>query len=665
MRILSALLIVSILAPLPALAQRGDRKGHDMKEVWKDMEVPPAPALSEADALKSFKVAPGFKVELVAGDDMLDNPVTVKWDGDGRMWVVEMVEYMPNVNGDNENVKTGKISVLEDTNGDGRMDKKTVFLDKLEMPRAVALVDGGVLVSEPPNLWYCKDTNGDLKCDEKTSVLQYAKQGPVEHTDNALMFALDNWIYNAKSSRRFQFKDGKIIETKTKGRGQWGITQDNWGRLYYTTNSNWLHADWDTHNQGLKLSLNDKSIHSIRVNPGINRGYQGNMLQKDGRLARVTAISGPGIYRGDVYGDSFINGAFIPEPSANAVGYFEYSSKDDNASFTHKLYKDEKWGKREFLTSTDERFRPVSISTGPDGCIHIVDLYHGILQHKVYVTTFLRKQIVERGLDKDNHRGRIYRIVPDGKKVAGAKPGLKSKSPAELVKVLSHPNGWFRDTAQRLIVQSGDASVGPALKNIVENSDNQLARIHAMWTMRGVGALDGPLLSKLMTESKDSKIRIAATAALVGSRSANAEKIVSNVKKLDKKGQDAYKRGQSVYGTTCFACHQPHGKGMENLAPPLAGSEWVNMSDGVLARIALSGMTGPITVAGKEYKTLPVMPGHGPALDDKKIADVLTYVRNTWGNKGAVVSADTIKQVRAATKDHPQPWTAAELKGVK
>ena len=636
-----------------------------MAEVWKDMDVPPAPALSEADALDSFKVAPGFRIELVAGDDMLDNPVTITWDGAGRIWVVEMVEYMPNVDGSNENVKTGKISVLEDTDADGRMDRKTLFLDKLEMPRAVAMVDGGVLVAEPPNLWYCRDTDGDLKCDEKESVLNYARQGPVEHTDNGLMFAIDNWMYNAKSSRRFQFKDGKIIETATKGRGQWGMSMDNYGRLYYTTNSNWLHADWGTHNRGLKMSIDDKSIHSIRVNPGINRGYQSNMLKKDGRLARVTAISGPGIYRGDVYGDEYVNGVFIPEPSANAVGFFRYTENDKgDVAFKHQLYDDEKWGKREFLASTDERFRPVSMFTGPDGCLHIVDMYHGILQHKVYVTTFLRKQIIERGLDKDNHRGRIYRIVPEGKSVPGARPGLDKKSPAELVEVLAHPNGWFRDTAQRLIVQSGDKSVAPALKKLITGSDNQLARIHAIWTMRGIDALDAPLFAKLMNEDKDDKVQLAAAAALTGSLAATKTKIASNVKNLDKNGQSAYKRGEQVYATTCFACHQPHGKGMANLAPPLAGSEWINRSDEVLARITLSGMTGPITVAGKEYKTLPVMPGHGPALDDGKIADVLTYIRNTWGNTGPVVDKKTVAEVRAATKDHPQPYTAEELEGL-
>lgn len=661
--VISLVLAAPFLTPTLA-AQRGDNKNHVMTEVWREMDVPAAPALSPEKALKTFKVAPGFRIELVAGDDMLDNPVSMTWDGDGRLWVVQMCAFMPNVDGKGENAKTGRVSVLEDRDGDGRMDQASIFLDGLVMPRAVAMVQGGVLIAEPPNLWFCRDTDGDLRCDQKTSVTKYARQGPVEHTDNGLLFAMDNWIYSAKSNRRFQWKGGKLVETKTRFRGQWGINQDNFGRLYYTSNSNYLISDWDTHNQPIRMHLGDRSIHSIRVNPGINRGYQSAMLRKDGRLARVTAISGPAIYRGALYGESFTNGAFVPEPSANAVAYFEYSERQLSPSFRHKIYDDPKWGKREFLTSTDERFRPVSLYSGPDGCIYLVDLYHGILQHKVYVTTFLRKQILERGLDTDNHRGRIYRLVPIGKKLASQRPRLIGAKPKDLTKYLEHPNGWWRDTAQRLLVQAGDKSVAPALTRIVESSANTSARMHALWTLRGIDAIDPALFQKAASDPDD-KVRLAANAALVGSANALAEKIVSNFGKLDNPGKTAYRRGQRVYNMLCFACHQPHGRGFARLAPPLAGSDWVNGSATRLARVTLSGLTGPIVVSGKHYKDLPVMPGHAPAFDDKQIADVLTYIRNTWGNTAPPVSPATIKSIRKASAGHPQPWTAEELKDLE
>jgi mono/diheme cytochrome c family protein/glucose/arabinose dehydrogenase len=657
----SCLIALGILFATASHAQQGDRKGHDMVENWKNMDVPPAPPLTPEEALKTIKTAPGFKVELVVSEPEIVNPVAMTWDGDGRLWVVQMVDYMPNVDGKNEDAGNGRISVHEDTNGDGKLDKHTVFLDKLVMPRAVAVVPGGVLVAEPPNLWYCQDSDGDFKCDKKESLLgNFAKQGPVEHTDNGLMFALDNWIYNAKSSRRFQFADGKLTEDVTKFRGQWGITQDNYGRLYYTSNSRWLMSDWDTHNAPIKMGFHDGSINSIRINVGINRGYMGNMLRPDGRLAKVTAISGPGIYRGDVYGDDYVNGAFITEPAANAIGFFKYSDDKNNPVFQHQLYPDEKFGKREFITSTDERFRPVSLATGPDGCMYFIDLNHGILQHRVYVTTYLRKQILERGLDKHNMTGRIYRIVPDGKSPK-AKPKLEKAETATLVKALAHPNGWWRDTAQRLIVQRQLKDAAPALRNMIKSHDSHLARLHALWTLRGIGELTA---DDAAVAAKDSHVKLkhASGMIMVGSLSAKKEKYATNVKKLDKNGQKAYKEGAKVYGTTCFGCHQPNGKGLKQVAPPLVKSDWVNGDLDRLIRVTLHGVSGDIKVSGKDYKGYPPMPGHGPALDDNKIAQVLTYVRNTWGNASGAVDAKQVSKVRNEHKGRVLPWTTAELK---
>src|SRR5690606_12896900 len=192
--------------------------------------------------------APGFRLELVAHEPMVQNPVAISWDADGRLWVVEMVGYMPNVDGKGEDVRNGRVSILEDTDGDGRMDKSTLFLDGLQMPRAIMITHGGALIAEPPVLWFARDTDGDLKADEKIEVLKgYAQQGPVEHTENGLLPGLDNWIYNAKSSKRmkFAFEGGKPVMTvdNNVSRGQWGITQDNYGRLYHNGNSSYLHAD--------------------------------------------------------------------------------------------------------------------------------------------------------------------------------------------------------------------------------------------------------------------------------------------------------------------------------------------------------------------------------------------------------------------------------------
>jgi len=655
---MKATLFLSLIFFTSLFASQAD---EERVENWKGKNVPPAPSLTPEEALKTFKLAPGFDIELVASEPALDNPIAMSWDGNGRLWVVQMTAYMPTVLGEGEEAKTGKITVLEDTNNDGKMDKHTVFLGGLLRPRALAHVKGGVLVSEPPTLWFCEDTNGDLKCDKKTKVGDYAKAGPPEHTDNGLMYALDNWMYNAKSNVRHKFVDGKLITSPTKSRGQWGISQDNYGRLYYTSNSAYRYTDWETYFQPLKTSTDDNSINSIRMNYGINRGYQKAMLKADGRLARVTAISGPGIYRDNLYGDSYENGYFVPEPAANALSYFEYHEEKNELKFKHQMYDDAKWGKREFLTSTDERFRPVSVYTGPDGCIYIVDLYHGILQHLKYVTQdYLGKQVLERGLDKGNLKGRIYRIVPKKSNASHIKPNMLNENAVDLVKHLSNKNGWWRDTAQRLLVQHNDKSVIPLLENIVKTSSNHLAKIHAMWTLEGMGEKNASLLE---STKKDTHPKVALTAQLlsVPFPVKDYTNYKSNYKKLNNEGKSLFKIGQKVYSQTCFGCHQTNGKGLAQLAPTLAGSNWMKKSNETLIKIVLHGIAGPITVNKKLYKTLPVMPGHGPLLDDKKVAGVITFIRNYWGNKGKVVIANEVKDVRKETAGRTGTWTEQEL----
>ena len=518
------LVTLLLVAPLSSYGQRGDKRNETQPEVWQTMDVPPAPALSPQDALKHFHLAPGFRIELVAAEPMIVNPVAIRFDEFNRLWVVEMTAYMPTADGKGEDARTGRVSVLEDTNFDGRMDKATVFLDELQMPRAVSLVKGGVLIAEPPILWYCKDTNGDLICDEKSNVAKYARQGPVEHTENGLVPGLDNWIYNAKSGRRFKFVDDSIIEEHTNSRGQWGIAQDNYGRLYYNSNSSYLHADilpWhyqqrNSHRKS-KHGIGHRVVHtskifSARVNPGINRGYQKHMLSPDGRLARITAISGQTIYRGDQFGEEYVGDAFIPEPSANALTHFSIQDTGLDLKAEHHTYPHPTYDKVEFLTSTDERFRPVDAANGPDGSLYIVDLYHGILQHKVYVTSFLRKQIHERKLDTQNQKGRIYRIVREEGRPLQRKPIILGNArPDQQVAALAHPNGWIRDTAQRLLVQSGDTTMTSSIKKLVA-SENHLAQIHALWTLEGLKRIDGAQIAQaLKTEHR--QVRIAALRA--------------------------------------------------------------------------------------------------------------------------------------------------------
>ena len=701
------IIFMTLLLPTVPAAEKKKVETPSALPKWRQWELGPSEPVPADKALSTFKIAPGFNLELFAAEPMVVDPVCMAWDGNGRAWVVEMRGYMPDVAGTGESsLKVGKVVVLEDTNNDGKADKKTDYLDGLIMPRAIAMVQGGVLVAEPPNIWFCQDTDGDLKCDKKTRVASFARQGPVEHTDNGLVPCLDNWMYNAKSNKRFMFRDGKMITSTARFRGQWGICQDDYGRLYSTSNSRYLNSDWEMYHNPkgfANAAVKTSDINSIRPNPGINRGYKPEMLRKDGRLARITAISGPGVYRSVRYPEEYAGAAFIPEPAANALTSHLFKETDKGLGASeHKLFADKDFQKREFLCSTDERFRPVSVYSGPDGCIYIVDLYRGILQHKAYVTSFyLKPYILERKLEVPVGMGRIYRIVYTAKGRDKIQPRLLSASITELVKTLSHPNGWWRDTAQRLLVQRNNPKSVPLLKKAVAASENHLSRIHALWALEGMNALG---LATIERGLKDKHNKVQMTALVISGRlraTADQDKAIEAVQVLGKskleqlsslseqmvkrlKGEiiaksggppkikkmpkgdhgEAVRHGIEVYNTLCITCHLADGKGADNLAPPLANSDWVTGSTERLIRIALHGVQGPIEVNGSRYRHPEIMPGLGLALKDQQIADVLTYIRTAWGGKSQVEEKD-VKRIRAAHKDRVIPWDVKELLKLK
>jgi glucose/arabinose dehydrogenase/mono/diheme cytochrome c family protein len=508
---MSMIPIASIL--LAFCAQAGDKKGEEQAPPPASMKIPPAPVVPPAEALKTFKVAPGFRLELVASEPLVRDPVAMEFDPDGRLWVVEMLGYMPDVDGKGEDAPVGDVVVLEDTNGDGVFDKKTVFLDHLVVPRAICLVAGGVLIAEPPVLWFCKIKPGELTCESKIQVCPYAGRTAIEHTSNGLLYAMDNWIYSADCKQRLRRWDGKWILTETRSRGQWGITQDDIGRLFYNSNPEDLRGDlvpcWSPETQNPKSArlgvpiVKDQTIWPGRVNPGINRGYQKGVLREDGTLKSHTSACAPVIFRGDAYPPEFRGNAFTCEPAANLVSR-RVLTEDAAGGITGK----NAYEKAEFITSTDERFRPVNLTTGPDGCLYVVDMYRGIIQHRLYVTSFLRKQIVERGLDKGVNLGRIYRVVHESKP-PGKMPQLSKAKSKDLVAALSHPNGWWRDTAQRLIVDRGDITITNDLRRIVSTGDNPVAKLHALFTLEGLKAVDPPTIA-LAAADRDPRVREAA-----------------------------------------------------------------------------------------------------------------------------------------------------------
>jgi mono/diheme cytochrome c family protein/glucose/arabinose dehydrogenase len=507
---------------LPLTAQNGDRRGEVQAALPAHIVVPPAPVLRPEQEAASFKIAPGFRIELVAADPLVGDPIAMQFGPDGRLWVLEMRGLMLDVEARGEREPVCTIAVLEDTDGDGRFDRRTVFADKLVMPRALALVGDGLLVAEPPNLWFLRDTNGDGVADEKRSVASdYGDIKNPEHTANGLMWAMDNWIYSANFTARFRWQgDGKFTRDGTVTRGQWGITQDDTGRIFYNSNSDPLRHDalptaylkrnpaFAAAGANIALVPGSLRIWPGRVTPGVNRGYKS--LDADGKITSMTAASAPVVYRGGLFPAEFRGDAFVPEPSGNLIKRIKLTEKDGVVTGANA------YEGREFLTSTDERFRPVSLYNGPDGALYVVDLYRGILQHRIYITSFLRQQIEARGLDRGTGLGRIWRIVPEGAPPAVFNPGLAGATSAALVEKLSSPHGWVRDVAQRLLVERRDAAGIAALRTAASDTARPaLARLQALWALEGCGAeaLDRATLRRALADPDG---RVVAAAVRLG-----------------------------------------------------------------------------------------------------------------------------------------------------
>jgi mono/diheme cytochrome c family protein len=458
-----------------------------------------APVLSAEDELKTIVVPPGYRIELVAKEPLVVDPIAMDFDADGRMWVLEMPGFMSEPGATNSREPINDVAVLEDLNGDGVMDKRTVFADKLVLPRAFKVLDKGVLVGEPPNLWFMKDTDGDLTADTKDLVSDsYGRPAAsIEHNANSLYWGLDNVIYTSEHDWHLRMKNGKFETIPTLARGQWGASMDDAGRIFRNVNDAPLFADFIAaryyarnpnlvRTRGLYeplISREDSIIWPVRQTRGVNRGYRDQFFRPDGSSITIQGVGTPIVYRGDRLPRELYGDAFITDSTTNLV--HRYKIVDDGSG---RLKAVDGYDKGEIVASWDERFRPVNMLGGPDGTIYIVDMYRGIVQEQIYWTDFLRDYVTARELIKPVGNGRIWRLVHQTTK-KDQKPALSTATPAELVKTLSHPNGWWRDTAQRLLVERHDKSAVPQLKQLAAQAPDWRTRLHALWTLDGLDAI--------------------------------------------------------------------------------------------------------------------------------------------------------------------------------
>jgi mono/diheme cytochrome c family protein len=591
---------------------------------------------------------------------------------------------------------------------------------------------------------------------------EYAEGGNVEHQPNGLLRAMDNWIYSVKSDKRYRKIGDKWLIEKTHFRGQWGISQDEWGRLFYNNNSENILGDEFAPGLGAgnenqrrvtgfdKKIVPDNAIYPVRPTPGVNRGYVKDALDEKQRLKKFTAACGPVIYTGNLFNKKYYGNAFVAEPSANLI------KRNILTANGYKIDGKQAYEGKEFLTSEDERFRPVNLYTGPDGALYIVDMYRGIIQHKTYLTPYLKNEIKKRELMLPLNCGRIYKIIP---KHTEELPVRITNDSTLLLGLLFHGNSWMRNQAQQILVDGKNVQLAAALRRVLNQRNNLLAASHALWTMEGMEILQWndvkPLLSdalwpirmqglsavpSVLSKTNYREVIVALQSLIdkndtlaapyiaflmnsiqifdknaahdmlitlskkYGASLYVADAIISNLqdkeasfyKEIIKISQDTalalnkrlkkmlediasaknasneekirrqFPRGARIFESVCQTCHGKDGNGIAGLAPPLNKSEFV-ADKNKLIPIVLYGLTGPLQINGKLYKTPEIngdMPGIGqsPEYGNEDIADILNFVRNSWNNKGERITPEEVNQVKIKYKGRVNAFMVEELK---
>ena len=491
-----------------------------------EINIDPDPlstTFSPEGSLSKIRVPNGFKLELVAAEPMIEEPVCMAWGPNGELYVAEMRSYMQDIDMSGELEPVSRVVKLVDLDGDGHMDQATTYLDNLVLPRAILTLDNKVLIGEPPHLWLCEDTDGDGKADTKVSIYEnFSKResGNVEHKINGLQWTMDNWIYNTKSSSIFRYRDQTIEERKVVFSGQWGQTVNDRGESIATKNSEPGLATIFPGKYLGDLSLSNKYRHlfeRVKLGQGYGttwpiqgtsdlQGGRGLGRSDDGSLQRFTGACGQTVFRGDRLGDDMKGTYWVCEPVGRMIRCSDVDYDEGMITLHNRLEKQ----RLEFIASTDPNFRPVNAYTGPDGTLYFIDMYRGIIQHGNWTRegSYLREEILRRGLEKNVGKGRIYRLVREDIE-PGPLPSLGKSDAKELVEALGHPNGWWRDEAQKLLVLRKETNAIPLLKNMVKQAENGLARAHALWTLDGMGVWDESLVLHAISD-KDMEVRLAA-----------------------------------------------------------------------------------------------------------------------------------------------------------
>jgi mono/diheme cytochrome c family protein/glucose/arabinose dehydrogenase len=700
-------------------------EGVDMESArWKGIDLTPtAPVipLSPLEEQKTFRLREGYRMDPVLAEPHIQEPAAIQFDGNGRMYVLELRTYMQDIDATGELMPAGRISRWEDKDEDGIYETGVVFLDSLVFPRFVVPFGPNTILSMESNedhVYKYSDTDGDGKADTKELFATgLGRSGNVEHQTSFLTWTMDNWMYSTYNSRRIRWTpEGVLQEPTGNPYGQWGVTQDNYGQVWFQDGAG-----------GVPQNFNFPIVYgNFRIPGQFQDGFREPFslvkladfepgmreTKPDGSLNNVTGAAGNDVFRGDRLPPELVNQYFYGEPVGRIVRQVR-SDKTEGLTYIQNAYRDQE---TEFIQSTDPLFRPVDMATAPDGTMYIVDMYRGIIQEGNWTQegSYLRTKIQQYQMDDIVGNGRIWRVSHEDHPRSTEKPRMFEESSEELLLHLSHPNGWWRDKAQQLLILRQDRSIVPKLEEMARNHESELARLHALWTLEGLSALKASLVREWLADSNP-RLRIhgmragetlykygdktleadyrkslndpdpqVAVQALLSAHvldfeevepllqqalSTNPAKGIQTVAQqiLDRRA-DARERaaskysaserilfdqGKSIFDSYCATCH-----GVKGLGTPTG-------ADG--GELIAPGFSGSPRIQGHpEYAVKTLLHGLTGSIEGKEyegvmiamgentnewIASVVSYIRNDFGNQASFVSPEYVAQIRDATRE--------------
>lgn len=522
-------------------------------------ELPRFPAVAPQDALATFQIKPGFHLELVAAEPLVTSPITVSFDENGRMFVLEMRDYSEQRE---EKPHLGRVRLLEDRDDDGRFEQASIFAENLPWPTALMWANGGVFVCASPDIWWLQDTDGDGRADVREIVFTGFNTGNpklnVQALPNCLSWGPDNRIHLQSSSgnrglirclkrpdlapqelaaRDFWFDPRTWDFGFEAGGGQYGMSYDDRGRRYVCNNSDHLRTYlFDTRYAArnpfcplpsplASVAADGPAAEVFRISPDEPWRVVRTRWRASGRVPGVvegggrvsgyfTGATGTTVYRGDAFGAEFIGNTFTGDAGGGIV--HRKQIRADGVSVIGERPADER--NVEFLASRDTWFRPVHFANAPDGTLYVIDMYREVIEHPWSIPEPIKQHL---DLTSGRDHGRIWRITPAGFKPRPG-PNLAAAKLDELVATLAHPNGWHRDTANRLIWERRDAAVPPLLGKFFGESKSPLGRLHALRALDDLAALNDAILLAGLDDADDA---VRELAVLLCEKQANAKRL--------------------------------------------------------------------------------------------------------------------------------------------